>query len=251
MTDSVPFGGELLMRLSWGPRGEGLASIASRLRACCEVLGALPGPFDQRLELVDPDGARFGVLADLKDGDVVATLERGVARNEDESPLPQDGYSVRLETSPGSAMSGRVVGRFGATRERFSAGNWLTVSVAQSFSEQSMDTAFFAGRQGQQSLRELVAIWSPDRAGIFLAEAEDAFFDLDLPVELGLVTYLARPGVAPSDRLSIEADESGSWITLTGLEDVGGLNELVARIVDASEEVSASSTGHLQGGSRD
>jgi hypothetical protein len=51
--------------------------------------------------------------------------------------------------------------------------------------------------------------------------------------------------------LSIEADESGSWITLTGLEDVGGLNELVARIVDASEEVSASLKGYLQGGSRD
>lgn len=123
MTEELPFGGELLLRLSWGPRGEGLDAVGSKLRATDAVVRRLHTPFGRSLAVVDPDGNALGTVPDLADTALVSALELGVARNEDGAPLPQDGYSVRLETAPGATLSGRVVDRPPGTRRHLGAGH--------------------------------------------------------------------------------------------------------------------------------
>lgn len=241
MSDTLPFGGELLLRLSWGPRNEALDAVAAKLRATAAVVQELPDPFGRQFTVVDTEGVVVGDLLDLTDDELVLALGTGVARNEDGSPLVQDGYSARLETDPASTLSGRVVGRFGATRSRFSSGNWLSVTVAQTFSEKSVGTDFFIHDRGRDVLRELVAIWEPDKAGVFLAEAEDAFFDLDLPIELGVLTYLASTHLPASELFWTREADQGTWIELRGTATAGGLNQLVAIIIKASEQVNRSS----------
>ncbi|WP_069711001.1 hypothetical protein [Curtobacterium sp. ER1/6] len=237
MTEALPFGGELSLRLSWGPRGEGLDAVGAKLRATDAVVRRLHAPFGRSLAVVDPDGNALGTVPDLADTALVSALELGVARNEDGAPLPQDGYSVRLETAPGATLSGRVVGRFAATRSRFSAGNRLSVSVSQTFSDELIGTGFFAEDGGVGVLRELVAIWEPDTAGVFLAEAEDVFLDLELSIELGVVTYLAARDVSTSELVRTTESDGGTWIEVVGAATATGLDDLVGTIVRASGAV--------------
>ncbi len=93
MTEELPFGGELLLRLSWGPRGEGLDAVGAKLRATDAVVRRLHTPFGRSLAVVDPDGNALGTVPDLADTALVSATRAG----------------CRAERGRRSAPAGRVL----------------------------------------------------------------------------------------------------------------------------------------------
>ncbi|MGU3408906.1 hypothetical protein ACLBWP_02265 [Microbacterium sp. M1A1_1b] len=239
MAENMPEDGELMIRLSWGPREESLEEVARKLRSTAGLARLLGGLFDHDLALLD--GERVcGYLDSLSDDDLVEYLRLHVATNSDGSPLPQDGYFAHLESAPGQLASAMLTIHVGATRTQFSAGNTLSLSVSQDFSPDHVDTGLFMSNRGDAVLRDLVTLWRPKRAGVYLAEALDAYITLDLAEELGLVTYLAECSVASTPEYQVEHAGKDSWIHVLNVGVPSGLNARVERLVDASRKLSQS-----------
>ncbi|WP_182046742.1 hypothetical protein [Curtobacterium sp. ME26] len=64
------------------------------------------------------------------------------------------------------------------------------------------------------------------------------FLDLELSIELGVVTYLAARDVSTSELVRTTESDGGTWIEVVGAATATGLHDLVAVIVRASGEVS-------------
>lgn len=208
-----------------------MPSVRSSGRRTPSSGGCTRRPVDHSRSLT-PTGTRSGARRTLRTA-LVSALELGVARNEDGAPLPQDGYSVRLETDPAATLSGRVVGRVAATRSRFSAQNVKSMRQVRIAHVQTLilpprrpSTAVVRALKGllaQETVRSLrlgAALWDTaeeDWQKEWWDSYRQALADYEATGELpyeGGVSFIRRGHREDQKNLPLGPVDPGSWDVL-------------------------------------
>ena len=160
------------IRVQWGTRSFDATGVIAALRESLKVLALCGPPFAGPWTLLDPssqdaDGSRVDELAD---SDVELLIERGVARNHDGQPFPQDGYGVTLVSMPSEGVGASLRLHVGASVTRHIV-NEVAVSLRALEPGASVDLRDSFGKHQAEVVRRLVELWHADLAQVSVRDA--------------------------------------------------------------------------------